>query len=70
MLTTAIIESGGVLNLPPDVDRRSVMRDPENQYMVQLCVHGLEVTAPTLQEAVKEWIDMAGMTIARNAEAA
>ena len=68
MITTEIIETGGILNLPPDADPLSVEGD--RRHMMELCVHGLAVTAPSLLQAVDEWIDTAGHAITRDARAA
>ena len=68
MITTDIIETGGILNLPPDADPRSV--DGDRRHMVELAVHGITVIAPSLLEAVEAWIDTAGHAITRDARAA
>ena len=70
MITTEIIESGGVMTLPVGCTVRSVERGADARQMVELQVHGLAVSAPSLLEAVEMWIDTAGMTIARDMEAA
>ena len=68
MITTEIIETGGILNLPPDADPRSV--DGDRSHMVEMAVHGITVIAPSLREAVETWIDTAGHAITRDARAA
>ncbi|MYE01647.1 MAG: hypothetical protein F4Y03_10275 [Alphaproteobacteria bacterium] len=68
MITTEIIETGGILNLPPDADPRSCEGD--RRHMVELAVHGISVVAPSLLQAVETWIDTAGHAITRDARAA
>lgn len=54
MLTQAIIETGGVFALPPREDYVAA-----SKHLVEISVHGLTVTATTLEEAVAEWLDCA-----------
>ncbi len=70
MITTEIMESGGIMNLPAGCTVRSIARGADTRQMVELQVHGLAVSAPSLLEAVEMWIDTAGMTVAKVEEVA
>lgn len=54
MLTQEITATGGVFAVPPREDYIAA-----SPHLVEIAVHGLAVTANTLEEAVAEWLDCA-----------
>lgn len=57
MLTTAILESGGNLTLPTLADQVA------GRHIVEVQVHGLAATAPTIEQAAETWLEHAAISI-------
>ena len=61
LLAADIVDAGGLLSLPTLADQVA------QRHVVELQVHGLSVTAPTVEQAAEAWLDHALLCLERAA---